>query len=62
MLRRISRRSFLTGLVAAPALVGFYAWRVEPVWLELVRRDLPVRNLPAALDGKTLAHLSDIHI
>lgn len=62
MPRRISRRSFLSGLVAAPALVGLYTWRVEPVWLEIVRRDLPVRNLPAALAGKTLAHLSDIHI
>lgn len=62
MPRRINRRTFLAGLVAAPALVGLYTWRVEPTWLEIVRRDLPVRNLPTALVGKTLAHLSDIHI
>jgi len=60
--RRISRRRFLLGAAAAPVLAGLYAWRIEPHWLELVRRDLPVANLPAALHGKTLVQLSDLHI
>lgn len=58
----LTRRAFLASLVAAPALAGLYAWRVEPHWLEIVRRELPVENLPRALDGARLAHLSDIHI
>jgi uncharacterized protein len=60
-----TRRQFLfgagaTGLAAAAA--GFYTWRIEPHWLEIVRRPLPVRGLPAALAGKTLAQISDIHV
>ena len=42
--------------------VGLYTWRVEPHWLEIVRRPLPIRGLPAALAGKTLAQVSDIHV
>ncbi|QTN32417.1 metallophosphoesterase [Akkermansiaceae bacterium] len=34
---------------------------VEPFWLELVERNLPVRDLPAGLKGKTLVQISDIH-
>jgi uncharacterized protein len=48
--------------VGAGAGVGLYTWLVEPHWLEVVRRPLPIRNLPAALRGRTLAQLSDIHV
>jgi predicted MPP superfamily phosphohydrolase len=58
----VSRRQFIAGILAAPALAGLYAWRVEPTWAEFVRRDLPIRNLPAGLAGRSLVHLSDIHI
>ena len=58
----ISRRQFLTGLIATTGLTGLYTWRVEPTWVEFVRRDLPIVNLPAALAGRTLVQLSDIHI
>ena len=58
----ITRRRFLTGLIAAPVLAGLYTWRVEPTWVEFIRRDLPIANLPPALAGKTLVQLSDIHI
>lgn len=57
-----TRRAFLSSLVAAPVLAGLYAWRVEPHWLEIVRRDLPVEDLPRSLDGARLAQLSDLHI
>jgi len=30
--------------------------------LELVRRALPIRHLPPSLAGRTLAHLSDLHV
>jgi predicted MPP superfamily phosphohydrolase len=63
----INRRTFLlrTGgavLGVSPFAVVGYTLGVEPHWLEIVRRDLPVRNLPAELDGKTLAHISDVHV
>jgi predicted MPP superfamily phosphohydrolase len=58
----LTRRRFLTGILAAPVLAGLYTWRFEPSWVEFVRRDLPIANLPSALAGKTLVQLSDIHI
>jgi len=39
-----------------------YATRIEPHWVELVRRDLPIDGLPPAMEGKTLLQLSDLHI
>ena len=63
----ISRRRFIkVGIGAAvaatpPALLA-YTLAIEPHWLEIVRRPLPIRGLPEALNGRTLAHLSDIHI
>ena len=62
MSQLLTRRRFLTGLIAATGLTGLYTWRVEPTWVEFVRRDLPIANLPPALAGKTLVQLSDIHI
>ena len=59
-----SRRWFLSRLasVTASAAIGIYTWRVEPHWVEITYRDLPVRRLPAALEGRTLAFLSDLHV
>jgi len=60
-----SRRGFLRTLVASAGIgagVGYYTFRVEPEWLEIVRRPLPIRGLPPALAGRTLAHLSDLHV
>ena len=41
--------------------MGFYAWQIEPHWVEIVRHRLPIAGLPAELVGKRLVHLSDIH-
>jgi predicted MPP superfamily phosphohydrolase len=65
--KRVSRRRFFGAVAVAGAAVsaaglGFYTWRVEPHWLELVRRRLPVRNLPRSLDGRTLVQISDVHV
>jgi uncharacterized protein len=62
---RVSRRqlfSLAATATAAAAGAGFYTWRVEPHWLEIVRRVLPVRGLPTRLVGRTLAQLSDVHV
>ena len=61
----LSRRAFLRAAgtsVGAAAAVGFYTWRIEPRWLEIVRRPLPIRRLPAAWAGRTLVQISDVHI
>ncbi|MBA4020565.1 MAG: phosphoesterase [Pirellula sp.] len=62
----VDRRKFLRnaalGTVSAAAAAFLYAWRIEPHWVELVERELPIVNLPPALDGKTLVQLSDLHI
>ena len=39
-----------------------YGRKVEPTWLEINRLDLPVRDLPSAFDGMTIAHLTDFHL
>lgn len=59
--RKLTRRAFLATATAVP-LTLLYTWRVEPTWLEITKRDLPIENLPPALDGRTLAHFSDLHI
>ena len=61
----ISRRRFLSAAgiaVGAAAGVGVYTWRIEPHRLELVRRQLAVRNLPSSLVGRTLVQISDVHV
>jgi hypothetical protein len=62
----MNRRKFLKislgSAGALAAITGFYAWQVEPFWLEFVRQDMPIRNLPDALVGKTLMQISDLHI
>ncbi|MBE2216542.1 MAG: metallophosphoesterase [Opitutaceae bacterium] len=58
--RAINRRTFLGALLGACASCG-YATLVEPHWVAWTRREMPVRGLPAGLDGAILAHLSDLH-
>ena len=66
--RRLSRRRFLKlgcgtllGGVTACALGSAYAAQVEPHWIEVTRQEVPLSELPEALDGFTIAQLSDLH-
>jgi hypothetical protein len=61
--RRLSRRGFLAlgGATVAGGLLG-YAWRIEPHWIEIIERALPIAKLPSALQGATLVHISDLHV
>jgi predicted MPP superfamily phosphohydrolase len=61
----ISRRAFLRlagSSIAAAGGLGVYTSLIEPRWVEIVRRPMPIHRLPASLAGKTLVQFSDIHI
>ena len=62
----LTRRKWIKRVAGSVALgtvgVGLYAWRIEPRWVEVVERSMPIRNLPASLEGRTLVQISDIHI
>ncbi len=62
----MNRRAFL---VRAAGVVGAgcggtagYAWGVEPHWVEIVRRQLPIETLPDVLAGSLLVQISDLHV
>jgi len=59
---RMTRRRFLAASAAAACGAGVYAWRVEPHWIDVVTRDLPMAGLPAALHDRTLIQISDLHV
>jgi predicted MPP superfamily phosphohydrolase len=64
---RLTRRRFLrhvTGWGALAGIVGLplYCWRIEPHWIEIVHRDMPIAHLPDRLVGRTLVQISDLHI
>ena len=61
----LSRRQFLAlggSTLASVAGIGLYSWQVEPHWVELVRRPMPLEQLPPELAGRTLLQISDIHV
>ncbi|CAL2105938.1 Metallophos domain-containing protein [Tenacibaculum sp. 190524A02b] len=62
----MKRRSFVKkavyGGVGLGVLSGWYTWQVEPFWLEFVTKKMPIKNLPQALEGKTLMQISDVHV
>jgi predicted MPP superfamily phosphohydrolase len=61
-LPRLTRRRFLATAAGSAGLLGAYAWRIEPHWLHVVHRDLPIARLPPALNGRTLVQISDLHV
>lgn len=58
----LNRRRFLQLSAAAGASAGLWTWQIEPHWLELVERKLPVERLPRPWRGARLAQLSDLHV
>jgi uncharacterized protein len=61
----LSRRGFLTRAVKGASFIAagtlLYTWRVEPHWVEIVERGLPIADLPDSLVGKRLVQVSDLH-
>lgn len=63
----VSRRTFIkaglgAGIVAVPLGVLGYTLEFEPHWVEIVRQDLKIDHLPPSLVGRTMVHMSDLHI
>lgn len=61
----MTRRRFLKWIAGIGLTVGGmagYIRTVEPRWLTVDKLELPITGLPAALDGKRIAQLSDIHL
>ena len=52
----------LIGGLGAAGCAGIYALEIEPHWVEVVRRILPIKNLPEKLNGASLVQLSDLHV
>jgi predicted MPP superfamily phosphohydrolase len=63
--RLITRRRLLAGLgvtIFTPTAMGGYARFIEPHWLQVVHMDMPLRGVPAAWDGRRIAHITDLHV
>jgi uncharacterized protein len=59
-MRPIARAALLTS-GAAVALLAVYARWVEPQWLQLRRRRIFARELPARMEGLRIGLLTDLH-
>jgi uncharacterized protein len=60
--RILSRRQFFASVGASLVGTGLYAYEIEPHRVSVVRRELPIANLPKDLDGKLLVQISDLHV
>jgi uncharacterized protein len=58
----MNRRAFVLSAGAAVVGIPAYAHWLEPFWLDVTTRVMQIAHLPQSLDGKTLLHLSDLHI
>jgi len=62
----MNRRKFIKNGIIAGGIsgigLGVYANQVEPFWLEIVHKKMPINFLPKELEGATLMQISDIHV
>lgn len=58
--RKFLKRSMIVG--GAGLLTGLYAWQIEPFWLEFVKHQMPIKNLPNGLNNLKLMQISDMHV
>ncbi|GIW85761.1 MAG: hypothetical protein KatS3mg108_0085 [Isosphaeraceae bacterium] len=50
------------GLAAAGGGVGLYTWKIEPHWVAVEHRTMPLEGLPPAWRGRRLVQVSDLHV
>jgi len=60
--RAFLRRAAGLGAAGGLGLLGGYTLLLEPRWPRLLRIRLPLADLPAALAGLRLIHLTDLHL
>jgi uncharacterized protein len=61
----LTRRQFLAGaagMTTAILGISIHAVEIEPHWVEIVRRTMPLRYLSRELNGRTLLQISDLHV
>lgn len=61
----MKRRKFTKAIFSIIGLgltTGLYSWKIEPFWLEFVKKKMPIKNLPKSLVGLSLMQISDIHV
>lgn len=58
----LTRRRLLIASGAAVAGLGVYGFCIEPHWVEVVERNLPIEGLPSPWQGRRVVQLSDIHV
>jgi len=62
----MNRRKFIKNSIIGGGITGLglgvYANQVEPFWLEIVEKKMPISFLPEELVGATLMQISDIHV
>lgn len=59
---RMTRRRFIGGLLLSGVGVAGYTFGIEPHWVEVVERHMPIANLPTELVGCRLIQISDLHV
>lgn len=63
---KVTRRRLLKQLglgLAGVSLGGAgYVFGIEPHWVDFHTREMPLKNLPRGLEGRTVVQLSDLHI
>jgi predicted MPP superfamily phosphohydrolase len=62
--RAMTRRTFLKHLAWLSAGASTLGWmtKLEPSWIEIERRAMPIHGLAPVFDGLRLAQISDIHL
>jgi predicted MPP superfamily phosphohydrolase len=60
--RRLLLRRTATAATSVPFFAAGFGYLVERLRFEIVRVDVPIANLPQALEGLQIVQLSDIHV
>lgn len=55
-------KNFLWSAASRVYLHGLCPWELQDDWVLIERREMPLANLGAGLDGAMLVHLSDLHL
>lgn len=60
--KHLTRRNLLIGLGAGATIATLDAFALEPAWLDVSRHTVALADLPSALEGFTIAQITDAHL